>query len=116
MRRVNGKRWGIVSTVRSFEWIASTYFFYLILACWAPPLSAARRAAVTALSAVAIGAVWTIAHLGTRTVRECAPLAYILAGYFLSGQLFVAPSRAIEAWLREWDRRVVGDPLTRFAA
>jgi membrane-associated phospholipid phosphatase len=100
--------------VRSFEWIACGYFAYLIVACWLPPLSNGRRAFLIAASAIAGGSVWAIAHTGTLLVRDCAPLAYILAGYFLSGYLFVAPSHAIESWLMAWDRRWLGDPITRF--
>jgi membrane-associated phospholipid phosphatase len=102
--------------VRSFEWIAFAYFWYLVIACWWPPLPAARRAGLIAAAAFASGAVWVIAHAGALVVRNCAPPAYILAGYFLSGYLFVAPSEAMESWLIGWDRRVLGDPATRFMA
>ena len=102
--------------MRSFEWMACAYFVYLMAACWRPRLSAARRAFLNAASACAIGAVWTVAHLAPHVVRDWAPLGYILGGYFLSGSLFAAPSLATEAWLLEWDRRLLGDPATRFAA
>jgi membrane-associated phospholipid phosphatase len=101
--------------VRSFEWIAFAYFGYLVVASWWPPLSSARRASLIAAAAASGGAVWVIAHAGTLLVRDCAPLAYVLAGYFLSGYLFVAPSTAMESWLMEWDHRLLGDPTTRFA-
>jgi membrane-associated phospholipid phosphatase len=101
--------------VRSFEWIAAAYFGYLVAACWLPPLPAARRAALMAASALSGGAVWTIAHAAPLLVRDWAPLAYILAGYFLSGYLYAAPSAGIESWLMSWDRRLLGDPVTRFA-
>ncbi len=104
------------SSVRSFEWIACAYFVYLMVACWLPPLSTGRRAFLIAASAIAGGAVWAIAHAGTPLVRDWAPLAYILAGYFLSGCLFVVPSDAIESWLMGWDRRLLGDPVTRFVS
>jgi membrane-associated phospholipid phosphatase len=100
--------------VRSFEWIACLYFGYLFAACWLPPLGAGGRAALMAASAIAGAAVWAIAHTAPPFVREWAPLAYILGGYFLSGYLFVAPSEAIEAWLVGWDHRLLGDPATRF--
>ena len=100
--------------MRSFEWIACGYFAYLVVACWLPPLRAGRRALLIAASAIAAGVIWTIAHAATPFVRDWAPLAYIVAGYFLSGFLFVAPSPAIESWLMGWDRRMLGDPVTRF--
>jgi membrane-associated phospholipid phosphatase len=103
------------SFVRSFEWIAFAYFGYLVIASWWPPLPAARRAVLIAAATGAGGAVWVTAHACTVLVRDCAPLAYILAGYFLSGYLFVAPSAAMESWLVEWDRRLLSDPATRFA-
>jgi membrane-associated phospholipid phosphatase len=104
------------SGVRSSEWIALSYFMYLIVACWWPPLSTGRRACTIAGAAIAACAVWAIAHVAPPLARDWAPAAYILAGYFLSGLLFVAPSRAIESWLMGWDRRLFGDPATRFAS
>src|SRR5579862_6085881 len=103
------------SSVRSYEWIALAYFLYLAAASWLPPLSAPRRAFVIGASLAAAGAVWTIAHAAPLLIREWAPLAYILGGYFLSGYLFAAPSLATESWLIAWDRRLLGDPATRFA-
>jgi membrane-associated phospholipid phosphatase len=102
------------SCVRSFEGLAWAYFLYLIVACWWPRLPAARRAWLIAASATSAGAVWAIAHAGPVPLRDWAPLAYILAGYFLSGCLFAAPSAPMEAWLMGWDRRLLGDPVTRF--
>ena len=100
--------------MRSFEWIASLYFAYLMVACWWPPLTAGRRAFVIAAAALSGGVVWMIARAAPPVVRDWAPLAYILAGYFLSGFLFAAPSLEIESWLTRWDRRLLGDPATRF--
>lgn len=102
------------SLVRSFEWIAIAYFAYLIAACWLPPLRARRRAVLIAASLLAAGAVSLVARAAPPIVRDWAPLAYILAGYFLSGSLFAAPSSAVESWLTRWDRRLLGDPSTRF--
>lgn len=103
------------SGVRSSEWIAFTYFLYLIVACWWPSLSMGRRARVIAGSASAAASIWLIAHAAPLWVRDWAPPAYILGGYVLGGLLFVAPSLAIESWLMGWDRRLLGDPATRFA-
>jgi membrane-associated phospholipid phosphatase len=102
------------SNVRSFEWVACAYFAYLVVACWVPRLAFARRALLIAAAAIAGAGVWTIAHAAPVMVREWAPLAYILAGYFLSGLLFAAPSASIESWLIAWDRRLLGDPASRF--
>ena len=43
------------------------------------------------------------------------PALMILAGYYVSGRFFVRPSASFEAWLAAWDRRLLGDPTTRFA-
>jgi membrane-associated phospholipid phosphatase len=101
--------------VRSFEWLALAYFLYLAVASWLPRLSAARRAFVIAASTTAAAGVWSIAHAAPLLIRDWAPLAYILGGYFLSGYLFATPSLATESWLSAWDRRLLGDPTTRFA-
>ena len=102
------------SLVRSFEWIACAYFLYLVAACWLPPLPSARRAFVIAAAAIAAGLVVAIARSNVAWLRDWAPPAYILAGYYLSGQLFASPSIATESWLIGWDRRLLGDPATRF--
>lgn len=57
-----------------------------------------------------------VSRSGISWVRDLAPIAYILVGYFLSGYLFAAPSTAVESWLMRWDRRLLGDPSTRFIA
>jgi membrane-associated phospholipid phosphatase len=107
---------GYRSSVRSFEWIASAYFAYLAAACWRPRLSSARRVFVMAASACCATAVALIARSQVTWARQSAPVLYILAGYFLSGYLFASPSLATERWLAKWDRRLLGDPLTQFAA
>ena len=100
--------------MRSFEWIACAYFGYFVVACWWPRLPAARRTFLIGASAVAAGAVVAVARAEISWVRELAPIAYILVGYFLSGYLFASPSIAVESWLMRWDRRLLGDPSTRF--
>jgi membrane-associated phospholipid phosphatase len=100
--------------VRSAECVAFVYFLYLAAVCWLCPLPARRRLFVTLLSLLA--ALIVIATPGaTPLVREWLPLLYILAGYYLAGRLFVAPSQTLERWLLAWDRRLIGDPTTRFA-
>src|SRR5437868_1962506 len=107
---------GYRSLVRSFEWIACSYFLYLAIACWLPRLSAARRAFIIGAAACAAIAVVLVARSTPVWVRQSAPLVYILAGYFLSGYLFASPSEATEEWLAGWDRRLFGDPVTRFVS
>jgi membrane-associated phospholipid phosphatase len=107
---------GYRSLVRSFEWIACLYFVYIAVACWLPRLSIARRSFLMGASAAAGGTVVAIARLEVTWVRDVAPMAYILVGYFLSGYLFASPSLTTEAWLMRWDRRLLGDPVTRFVA
>src|SRR5712672_3664023 len=102
------------SVVRSFEWIACVYFVYLVAACWLPPLSSARRAFVIVAAAIAAGLVVATARSNVPWLRDWAPLAYILAGYYLSGHLFASASTATESWLIGWDRRLLGDPAARF--
>ena len=100
--------------MRSFEWIAASYFLYIGVACWLPRLSIARRSFLMGASAAAAGTVVAIARSEAAWIRDVAPMAYILAGYFLSGYLYASPSLATEAWLMRWDQRLLGDPAMRF--
>jgi membrane-associated phospholipid phosphatase len=60
------------------------------------------------------GTVW-LAHVNTTGVRQLAPFAVILVGYYVSGLFALRPSPRFECWLLSWDRRLFGDPATRFA-
>jgi membrane-associated phospholipid phosphatase len=101
--------------VRSSEWIAFLYFLYLAVVCWLRPLPTTRRLFVTVTSLVLMGAIGTVAAFAASFVRDWTPLVYVTAGYYLTGRLFVGPSTVLEAWLRAWDRRLLGDPARRFA-
>jgi membrane-associated phospholipid phosphatase len=101
--------------VRSSEWVSFVYFGALTAIAWLRPLPAARRAQITAIGLLSCTAVVAVARLATPAVRDWTPPLVILAGYFLSGRFFVAPSPSFEAWLIAWDRRLLGDPPTRFA-
>src|SRR5207302_11348848 len=82
---------------------------------WARPLPATRRAQI-ALGALALAvAVFACARLLPVAVRDWLPGLFLILGYYLSGRFFVRPSAALEAWLMRWDRRLLGDPTTRFA-
>src|SRR5437867_1196820 len=78
-------------------------------------LPMARRARVAAASLSMVALVWNAAANVTSPLRDWLPAAYILVGYYITGWLFVAPSPRLESWLVAWDRRVLGDPATRFA-
>jgi membrane-associated phospholipid phosphatase len=97
------------------ERIAVAYFVYLAVVVWLRPVGRGRRLALTAASACAIAAIVSIALRAPMWLREWAPLASLLGGYYASGYLFVSPALGVEAWLAAWDRRLLGNPLTRFA-
>jgi membrane-associated phospholipid phosphatase len=101
--------------VRSSEWIALLYFLYLGIVCWLRPVLPLRRLLITGVSAAQIAMIWLIARDTPSYVRDWAPFIYVSVGYYLTGYLFVTPSRALEAWLLNWDRRLFGDPTTHFA-
>jgi len=95
--------------------VSFVYFAALTAIAWLRPLPLARRVQITAIGLVSSAAVVGVARLAAPAVRDWAPPLVILAGYFLSGRFFVSPSPAFEAWLIDWDRRLLGDPATRFA-
>jgi len=101
--------------VRSSEWIALLYFLYLAIVCWLRPVPKARRGLVTGVSLVLMAAIERVAHGAPAIARDWAPFLYVSVAYYLTAQLFVAPSARLEAWLLEWDHRWFGDPTTRFA-
>jgi membrane-associated phospholipid phosphatase len=104
----------MVHTVWTSERIALAYFVYLGAAGWLRPIGRARRVRTTLVAVVGAVAVWRVAA-APFALRAWAPLVYILTGYYASAYLFVAPSERLEAWLRAWDRRLLGDPAIRFA-
>ena len=73
-----------------------------------------RRAAAGFGSIVAGAAIVAIALAGNDAVREWAPVAYILAAYYLAGRTFFEPMPRVESWLAALDRRLVGDPSAAF--
>jgi membrane-associated phospholipid phosphatase len=99
--------------VRSSEWVALVYFLYVASAGAAQRRPLAMRARIVLVSLVLAVAVWR-SVTAPPIVRDWLPAIEILAGYFVTGWLFVAPSARVEAWLAAWDRRLLGDPVTRF--
>ena len=91
------------------------YFAAMTIAAWLRPLPASRRIRISTLGVVMCGAFPALA--GTAPVLRdwVSPALAILAGYYLSGLFFVRSTPGFEAWLVEWDRRVLGDPAARFA-
>jgi membrane-associated phospholipid phosphatase len=79
------------------------------------PLPRARRVQITAIGLLSSAGVVAVAQLATPFVRDWTPPLVILVGYFLSGRFFVQPSSSFERWLIAWDRRLLGNPSTRFA-
>jgi membrane-associated phospholipid phosphatase len=105
-----------VHSVWSSEWIAFSYFLYLAVVSWLRPLPLPRRLTVTSVSVGLLLIIWIGAITFSPSIRNWAPFAYVAAGYYLPGWLFVRPAIGLEAWLLAWDRRLLGDPTTRFSA
>jgi membrane-associated phospholipid phosphatase len=101
--------------VRSSELLPLAYFTACAALSWLRPLPVARRIHITVMSAVIGAAIVAVAQQPSAVVRDWAPAAVILAGYYVSGRFFVTPSLAVERWLMSWDRRLLGDPSARFA-
>jgi hypothetical protein len=91
------------------------YFSALTALAWLRPLPAGRRLQITAIGAAMCGAILWLAHSAGSAARDWAPGVSILVGYYMSGRFFVRPSPSLEGWLMAWDRRLLGDPTTRFA-
>jgi membrane-associated phospholipid phosphatase len=102
--------------LRASESLALTYFLYLGLVCWLRPLPAVRRLQISGTSVAMIAAIALVAAFAPSEIRDWAPNFYILVGYFLPGRFYESPSLRVEAWLMKWDRRLLGDPATRFAS
>ena len=101
--------------MRASESLQLVYFAACAALACVRPLPAARRLQIAAISVPMAATVICLARHGAGGVRDWAPGAGILAGYYVSGRFFVNPSARVEAWLIGWDRRLLGDPATRFA-
>jgi membrane-associated phospholipid phosphatase len=110
--------------VRVSEWIALVYFVYIAVAALALATAARarkQRASIAtrlghAAVAIACAALVRAGAAAPIAIRNWLPAAYILGGYYVTGWLFVAPAEHLEAWLMGWDRHLLHDPATRFAA
>jgi membrane-associated phospholipid phosphatase len=101
--------------VRFSESLSLVYFAACAALSWLRPLPVARRLHVTAIAIAMTASIVAVAQQGSAAVRDWAPGVSILVGYYVSGRFFVTPSPAVERWLMSWDRRLLGDPTTRFA-
>ena len=102
--------------MRSSEWVAAIYFAVLSIAAWLRPLSRRRRIEIATIGAAMCATLSLFVGSAPPLVRDwLMPALLILVGYYLSGLFFVAPTPGFEAWLAEWDRRLLGEPATRFA-
>ena len=101
--------------MRSSEVVAFVYFAALTALAWLRPLPADRRRQITTIGVAMSAVVFTIGHHAPNVVRDWAPGVSIIVGYYLSGRFFVQASETLEDWLMAWDRRLLGDPTTRFA-
>jgi membrane-associated phospholipid phosphatase len=104
------------SNVRSSEWVAFTYFSYLAIVCWLRPVPTRQRLSVTAVSAALAAAIVVLAPATPPYLRDWLPFVYVAFGYYVTGWVFIEPSRTLEQWLLAWDHRLFGDPTTRFAS
>lgn len=101
--------------MRHSEWLGLAYFAYLAAIGWLRRVPFNRRLQATAGALAMCAAIVIVGRIGDLVTRQWAPLAYLLAGYYLCGRLFVEPSTRVESWLLQWDRRLLGDPATRFS-
>jgi len=102
--------------VRSSESLPFAYFLVCAVLAGVRPLPWSRRVQIAAVSVAMCAAIVAAAYYASDAVRAWVPGVYILIGYYLSGRFFVRASPRVEAWLMSWDRRLLGDPTTRFAA
>jgi hypothetical protein len=101
--------------VRHSEWLAFGYFVWIVGAGWVRTLPADRRWQITLVGMGMCATIAGVARWAPPLVRAWAPGPYILLGYYLSGRLFADPSRRMEQWLADTDRRLLGNAATRFA-
>jgi membrane-associated phospholipid phosphatase len=95
--------------------VSALYFAALTIAAWLRPLPRGRRVRISAIGAAMCAIVSAVAASPPMLRDWVSPSLAILAGYYLSGLFFVGPTPWFEAWLIDWDRRLLGEPATRFA-
>ncbi len=101
--------------MRSSESLSFIYFAVLTPLAWFRPLPPSRRLQISAIGIIMMAAIPLLSRAATPLQRDWAPAVIILVGYYFSGRFFVTPSPDLERWLMSWDRRLLGEPATRFA-
>ena len=101
--------------MRRSDWVCLAFFTYLACAAWYPPLPRGARLRLSAVAAAVVAWIFVASARLPGRMHDWAPLVYISVGYYLTGRLFAAPSLRLEEWLLATDRRLLGDPTTRFA-
>jgi membrane-associated phospholipid phosphatase len=100
------------SRLRLSEIVGISYLLYLSAAALIVRLPAARRIAVWLAAAfvlvIDVGAAARPLVWWGWSLRDWLPALVILIAYFATGALYVAPSPRFEAWLKEWDVRILG--------
>ncbi len=84
----------------AYEWVAVSYFLYLIVTAIAiPALPRAHRARVISVAFFMIIFAASLATIGAfwmQVLRLWVPLAYLVVGYWLPAQLVVGPNARFE--------------------
>jgi membrane-associated phospholipid phosphatase len=97
--------------LRVSEWVALVYFSYLLaVTAIRPPWPRRLRAAATSAlwtASVLLISRWPDSAYG-QIVRDWIPVAYLVAGYWVSGLFFASPMTAIEARCLAMDRELLG--------
>jgi hypothetical protein len=107
--------------LRPSEWVVLGYLAYLVVTAHVAPVATSRRRTIVSAAAIIAIVVWLAASrpasASVLIVRDWAPGVWLLAGYWMSGLLFVRPNATLEAWLLRsdaWLFRRLG--LDRFVA
>ncbi len=92
--------------MRTYEALSVAYFLVLAAGAAFAAAPAARRARGAMAALAAAAGVWSIARVAGPVVRDCAPLLYVAAAYWIPA-LMTAPGTGL---------RPAGSAITRFEA
>ena len=97
--------------MRAAEWIHIIVFTFFVVLAWVRALPWRRRAKVTAISAVGLGATLT----ANAAVRDWLPVGLMLLVYWQAGEFFLRINRPVQDRLERFDREVI-PPMFRWLA